>query len=160
MIALRRILSAVVLVALAGAVFAVVRHGERVRTVAAAPPEAAALRSALVVARGGAAPDGLPALLLVTAPGCGACERARHDLRFLVRPEDLGVRPLVLPASAAGAGLRVVAAPTYFLVDGDDRLLAVTGGYRPPLALRDWMRQELGQPSVRGPGRRSRNAIP
>ncbi len=142
------------------AIVGVVRHGERVRTIASTPPEAAAVKAAVTSARSGGRPDGLPTLLLVATPGCDPCERARHDLRFLVRPEDLGVRAHVLLSAESDPELGVTVTPTYLLVDGEDRLLAVAGGYRPPLALRDWMREELAQPSVRGLGRKSRNAMP
>ncbi|MGH2569577.1 MAG: TlpA family protein disulfide reductase, partial [bacterium] len=110
-------------------------------------PDAAAVGVALAAARQGESPSGVPTLLLVTTPGCDPCERARHDLRFLVRPEDLGAHAHVLSTADATAGteaLGVLVTPAYVLVDEEDRFVAMTRGYRGPVELRAWLREALG----------------
>jgi hypothetical protein len=147
MAAKRRWISAIVTVGFVVVIAGSVRHGQRVRAAAGARPDAAAVSAALAAARRGEPPSGSPTLLLVTTPGCEPCERARHDLRFLVRPEDLGVRAHVSSSAdpAAGTGaLGVLVTPAYILVDEEDRLVAITRGYRGPAELRAWLREALG----------------
>ncbi len=138
-------------VVLGGAVVAlggIVRHGHRASSTDAIPPPNALRRALLAARRHGPPSDPAPSLLLLAAPGCEPCERARHDLRYLVRPEDLGVRSAVLlttDESGASGGLAAAVTPTYFLTDDRDRLLAVARGYHPPVSLRRWMRETLGR---------------
>lgn len=98
-------------------------------------------------------PEG-PALVLFADPDCPACGQALDDLRVEIRPEEFGVRGVVLlradPATAPlferlGPGLL----PAYVLLDGEGRPLRVVRGYRPAA----WMRRLLRDgPSAASPG--------
>jgi hypothetical protein len=147
MAAMRRVSSAIVTAGFVLLIAGSVRHGERVRAAAGARPDAAAVGAALAAARRGQPPGGVPTVILVTTPGCDPCERAQHDLRFLARPEDLGIRAHVLSSAefaAAAERLGVLVTPAYVLVDEEDRLVAIARGYHAPAELRSWLRESLG----------------
>ena len=170
--ALRSLLAVVALAGASVTLAGLVRHAKRATAAGEILPPLDSVRAALVLVRANDPPsDPAPTLLLVASPGCPACEQARAELRHLVRPEDLGVRSVVLVTTDAEdvvEALGLLATPAYFLVDEADRLLAVAHGYRAPLALQRWMTEVLGgEPPSQSSGvgtaafrRTSRNATP